>query len=152
MDDDDVFSLNRAPDEVEVCRNRALVDRSLPLPELPAVAGRAVEAVVDPLRDREELGIAGDPHPVRLESDPTHVAEQRREQLGHPASGRGRVEVHDAPASEPRAQFGGPLHERIDALPPDERLEAARIDRAGIDFRGRGHRRQSLAPRRVNAR
>ena len=100
VDDHDVPFSYLAADGLEVPGKRALVDRTLSPSELPSVAGRAVEAVVDSLRHREELGISGDHQPVRLEPNTAHVAEQRRKHLRHAAACRRRVDVHDAPTAD----------------------------------------------------
>jgi len=54
---------------------------------------------VESLRDREELGVAGDHDPVHLDPEPARVPEQRSEHLGDPATPRGRVDVDDVPAA-----------------------------------------------------
>ena len=86
VDDHDVPFSYLAADALEVRGERALIDRTLSPSELPSVAGRAVEAVVDSLRHREELGISGDHQPDRLEPDTAHVAEQGREHLRYAAA------------------------------------------------------------------
>ena len=59
------------PDErqhlVGVSPQRPLVVLALLVTERAAVAGRAVKAVVDPLGDGEELGIALDHQPARID-------------------------------------------------------------------------------------
>ncbi len=75
VDDHHVVLPNLATDGLEVPGERALVDRALSSFELASVTGRAIEAVVDSLRHREELGIAVENQPVRLEPDAAHVAE-----------------------------------------------------------------------------
>ena len=96
VDDHDVPLLvsrgGRARGFGQACARKS---HALALPELPSVAGRAVEAVVDSLRHREELGISGDHQPVRLEPDAAHVTEQGREHLRHAAAVRRRIDVHD---------------------------------------------------------
>ena len=56
VDDDDVSRSNPPEDGAEVRGERAFVDLAFPLPELPCLTRRAVEAVVDSLRHPEEVG------------------------------------------------------------------------------------------------
>ena len=140
VDDHDVASSDRTADECAVGRERLLVDRALFLAELSAVAWRAVETIVDPLCHGEELAVALDDDPLGFETDPTHVAEQRREHLRDAAAGGCRVHVDDASSPEERAESRRGLEERVDPGLSNERLEPARVDWARVALGGSGHR------------
>ena len=71
---------------------RGLVRRALRLPQRPAVAGVAVQAVVQPLRHVEELIVALDDHPSGIDAGAADVADQRAQHLRHAAAARGRVD------------------------------------------------------------
>ncbi|MBW2419861.1 MAG: hypothetical protein JRH19_15045 [Deltaproteobacteria bacterium] len=67
-----------------------------------------MEGVVQALGDAEELGIALDHHPARVDSGAARVAEQRLEHLRHTATHRGGVHVPHDPARKAFAQgLGG---------------------------------------------
>ena len=147
VDDHDVVGPYRVADPGEVRRECALVGPALGGPELASVAGPAVEPVVDPLRDREELGVALDHEPLRLEPGPAHVPEQGLQHLRDPAARRRRVDVDDAPTCEELAQLRRPSLEPIHSVRTDERLQPARVerwDRDRADACGRGHVRSRL--------
>ena len=101
--DHDVSLLDFLEDGIEVGRERSLVDRPLAFPKVTAIAGPAVEAVVESFGHSEELVVASDHQPVRLEPHPTAVAEQRRKHLRHAAAVSRRVDVEDAPTADQRA-------------------------------------------------
>ena len=83
--------------------------------ERPAVALRAVQVVVEPLREGEELRVARQHEPAGVDARAARVREQRAEHLGDAAAGRGRVDAPDRPVPErvPRALLRHlPLAER----------------------------------------
>ena len=125
---------------LDVRGDRPVVVRPLGLAEIAAVAGGAVEAVVDALGDREELGIARNDNPIRRDPDAARVAEQCPEHLGDPAAGGRGVHVHDASGPEPRLEGDCEGEERVDALEPDDRLEPIRVERWNLDGVAQGRR------------
>ena len=72
-----------------------------------AVAGGPVEMIVDAFGDLEEAGVAVDDDPASVDARALGVREQRLQELGDAATGRGRVHVDDAPSGEPRARGVG---------------------------------------------
>ena len=62
----------------------------------------AVDLVVQPFGDREELSVAGDHQPADRDADTADVADQHLQHLGDPAAHRGRADVPDgAPRLQP---------------------------------------------------
>jgi hypothetical protein len=104
---------------VGVAAKRRLVMAPLGLAQLAAVAGRAVEAVVDPLRDREKRRVAFDHEPARVDAGPADIGEQRLQHLGDPAAGCGRVDVQHCAPTERAARRLGHRLESPHALNPD---------------------------------
>ncbi|MDZ7734351.1 MAG: hypothetical protein U5R31_15905 [Acidimicrobiia bacterium] len=74
--------------------------------ERSPVPGLAVEPVVDPLRDREELGIAVEHHPARVHTERAGVPEDGVEHLRDTAPARGGADVPQAPGAERLAGRG----------------------------------------------
>jgi hypothetical protein len=148
VDDDDVPRPDERPNTLEIPLGHAVEARMLRDPELAAVARPAVEAVVDTLRDREELGVALDHEPDGLEAGTERVADERAEHLGDPAAVRRRVDVHDAAAVEQAAERRSGLEQLLDPLGPEDRAEASDVDRLhGNPRREPGLHRGSLADR-----
>ena len=110
-------------------RDRPLVRVSFPRPEVAPVPWSTVEAVVEPLRDRKKRWVAPDHEPVRVDPRSDGVAEQGPQHLGHPAAGRGGVNVHDASTGEPRTNDFRRVLEALHPLLADERLQPTRIER-----------------------
>ena len=99
----------------------ALVDRALGSPERPPSSG-AVEAVVEALGDAEEVGVAVDHDPARVEPGAADVADQRAQHLGDAAAVRGRVDGPERPAGE---QFPAARDGVLEARQPVRREHAA---------------------------
>ena len=94
---------------------------------MPGVAGHAVEPVVQALRDGEELGVAVDHDPSRVDPDVLGVAAEEFEHLGHAAPVRGGADVpHPCPIER--------LHRRDRRLL--QRSEPRRADEAAEPFDG----------------
>ena len=91
--------MSRGCDELrELARvrgQRPLVDLALGVAERTAVAVEAMQAVMDPLRDLEELRLPGDHRPARVDAGAAAVAEQRPQHLDDAAALRGRVDIPD---------------------------------------------------------
>ena len=113
---------------------RGLVAVVLDRAEVAAVTGRAVEVVVDPLGDREEVGIASiTSHLASMPSPPT-CGQQRLEQLRYPAAGRGRVDVEHRATRQGLPHPGGGRLERGDALGTHDRPELGHGHRPDPDL------------------
>ena len=102
---------------------RPLVDLPLRITELAAVSRRPVEAVVNPLRHREEGRGPVDHDPARIDAGPAGVAEQRLQQLHHSPAPSRRVDVPDGATRE---QLRGSLARRLDlrVVLADQRAKA----------------------------
>ena len=81
-------------------RRDGLVVGVLVRAERPAVAGGAVEPVVQALRDGEEGGIAVQDAPAGVDAGPAGVREQRTQHLGHASAMGGGVDAPDRAAGE----------------------------------------------------
>jgi len=55
----------------------------------------AVDLIVQPLGDREEISVAADHQPADRDAQILYVPDENLQHLGHPATGRGRVDVPD---------------------------------------------------------
>ena len=98
--------------------------------------GRALQAVVEALRDVEELAVGRHDLPLGLQADIVHQRQQRVEDLGDPAAERGRVDVQDALALKRRRELLD-LGEKVfedDALVVGQEL-AACVDVAHVRLR-----------------
>ena len=136
VDDDDVARRDR-PGTVEVAADHVVVVSPLRRPERAAVAEDAVQAVVDPLRDAEELGIPLEDQPPRRDTVGDEVAERVREQLRDATPARGRVDVPDRAAGErPTPLVQRALVAAPDILPRD-RAELVCVTRRDGDLEHR---------------
>lgn len=79
VDEHDVPSPNLGADPSDIRHDRLLVGCSLAWAGLSTVPGRAVETVVDSLRDGEEVRLACDDEPLGLDACAADVAEERRQ-------------------------------------------------------------------------
>ena len=84
----------------EVRGEHQLVAGPLGVAERTAVAGVAVQQVVQPLGDGEELGVAVEHEPPVLDVRPRAVGEQRLQHLGDAPAVRGGVDVPDRAIAE----------------------------------------------------
>jgi hypothetical protein len=88
MDDDDV---TRSDGSTQIDRVRAgdvVVPPALGVAQRSAVAEHTVEPVVDPLRDVEELRVALDHGPARIDPIVEQISQARPEELRDPAAPR----------------------------------------------------------------
>jgi hypothetical protein len=131
--DDDVVRANLAEDRLGVRSERRFVVAALGLVESATVARRSVEPVVNPLRRREELRIAANDQPLRLDAGPPRIAQQDVKELGHAtACGRG-VDVDDSAVGEALARPSGDVEESRDPVRSDDRGETLRVERLKPD-------------------
>ena len=86
----DVGAGEPGSEQLGLGRAAALIDRSLPLAQLTAVVG-AVQAIVEPLGDAEEVVVAADHRPASVDAGAADVSDQRPQHLRHPAALRRRV-------------------------------------------------------------
>jgi hypothetical protein len=134
VDDDDVALLHALLQGGEVLGQGALVHGARGVVERAAVAGRAVQSVVDALGHREELGRPLDDDPAGVDADAAGIGEQRRQQLDHPAAASGRVDVPDGAALEELAHPHGGALELVEALGREHRAEPGRTHRRDLDL------------------
>ena len=128
-------------------RGDALVGGALGVAERPAVAGEAVQAVVQALGDVEELRVARDRHPARVEAGAAHVADQRPQHLRHAAAVRGGVDVPEGPPFQQLAPARDRMLEIRQALGREDVAEALGVERRYRDV-VQGHGASLLARRR----
>jgi hypothetical protein len=129
VDDDDVAVVHAGDDRLGVLCQRLLVDRPRRIVERPAVAERAVEAVVDALRDGEELGVSVDDEPARVDAGAAGVGDEGLQQLHHAAAPGRRVDVPHHAAGQLGASLVAHTRELLEAIGRKHRAKALRIDR-----------------------
>ena len=106
--------------------------------QVPGGVGLAVNLVVQPLGDREEVRVAADHGPAGRAAQARAVPDEYSQHLGDPAADGGGVDVPDGPLAEPVPEPGGRGEQPRVAHGPDHRLEPG--DRCG------GHRDLLQAP------
>jgi hypothetical protein len=89
----------------------------------PGAVGLAVNLVVQPLGDREEVRVAADHHPADRDVQARDVPHEHLQHLSDPAADRGRVDVPDGPPGEPVPEPGGRGEQPRVLLPSDDRLQ-----------------------------
>ena len=102
--------------------------------ERAAVADVAVQQVVHPLRDREEVLPPVEHEPTVLDLGAATVGEQRLQHLSHPAPVRGGADVPDRAVPEHRPGLVGRSRRALRPLgrqDAGEQLEGKRLD---VDF------------------
>jgi hypothetical protein len=87
---------------------------------------------MDALGDREEVRIALDHQPARVDAGAADIGEQRLQHLGDTAAGRRRIDVEHRAALERLLGRGGDLLEARHARRADQRLEPRRIKRLNL--------------------
>jgi hypothetical protein len=97
------------------------------LAQRASITLHAVEMVVEPLRDREELLVAFDDQPARVDARTPNVGEEHLEHLGYAATDGGRVDAHDG-TTEGLTQTVGPFEQRLDPPGLDHLAENPRIN------------------------
>ena len=135
--DDDVVRPYRPQETLDVRGERPLVPPSLVLAQAATVTGRPVEPVVDPLGDREELGIPVNHRPFGRDARTACVAQEHVQELGHASAGRGRVDVDDPPPVQTLSRSRGDLEQTGEALGSDDRTEPSGIERLELDVQRR---------------
>ena len=103
-------------------------------PKLAAVSGDSVQAVVGSLGDREEVRVAVEHEPIRIDSHTACVADQRLQHLCDAATCRSGVDVDDPPSVELLPRFPRDELEALDPVSTDERLEPAWIELLDLDL------------------
>ncbi len=130
----DVLRLDPLDQLARVRLGRRLVDRTRAIVQRPSIAGGAVERVVDPLGQLEELRRSADDQPARVDAGAAGVAEQRLEHLGDAAAHGGAVDVPDDPVAEEVSKLGRRLEERLHRIGADEGLEATEVPGPELDL------------------
>ena len=140
VEEDDVAGLHPRDHLLALPRQRGVVRRPRGGVEPPCVTGDAVQPVVDPLGDGEELGVTAHHQPADVDPVPAGVRHEGAQHLRDAAAARGRVDVpHDAPVEQdPRRGDVG--LEPFDALGREEGLEPLQGHRLDADLRDAGHR------------
>ena len=134
VDDQHVVWPHVPQQRLRVGATHVLVQRAIPRGEL--LLRRAVDHVVDPLRQREELLPVGLHHqPAHVDSEVAHEGNLRRQELGNAAALRRGVHVPHRPAFQARDDRLRDLAERIDRARelPDGRVVVEREGDVGFD-------------------
>ena len=107
----------------------------LGISQRPAVAGRAVQMVVEPLGDAEEALVALDRHPSSVDTRAARVAEEHPQHLRDPTPGRRGVNVHHAAIAQPVAERIRGIPEKVlEALGPDKLGQVVGIGGGDVDL------------------
>jgi hypothetical protein len=134
VEDDDVALAELPHQLVGVAGENLFVMAAVVVVETFAVAGSAVEPVVDALGDHEEPFVAADHQPAGVDTGSARVGQQGGEHLRHPAAlGRG-VDVPDGPALEHPAGLVDGRLQRRHLLVAENGGEALRIDGTDLDL------------------
>lgn len=114
MQQDDVARVDRIGQFECVGRERLFVDASRLVVERSAVPDRAVESVVDPFGDCEELGSSRDDEPPSVDPGSACVRDEGAEHLGDTAAACRRIDVvDDAALQQCRRAFRGGDERRV---------------------------------------
>ena len=143
----DVAGPHALREQVGVLGRDGLVDGPLGVAQRAAVAGEAVQAVVQALGDAEEVLVAADRHPARVDLHAARVADQRAQHLGDPATVRGGVDVPEDAIGQQLAPVRDRLLELRQALRREDVTEALGIQRRDLDVL-ESHGRDPTSPRR----
>jgi hypothetical protein len=108
--------------------------------EVPAVARRTVEEVVDPLGDGEELRVTAQHQPARVDPGAAAVGQQRRQHLRDATALPGGVDVPHHPAAQQRAGLLGDRGEPRGTLRRQQALEPGELHRLDVDLAHAPHR------------
>ena len=127
---DDVVGLAEANELGAGRRQGRLVEPARLLVEVTAVAGVAVEAVVDALGDGEELGCLAQHDPAGVDAGAANVGEQRPQHLRHAAATEGGADVPDRP---PLERLPGPHRSPFDLVERLAQQRAVAVERGGRD-------------------
>ena len=139
VQDRDVAGTDLREQPLGVVVSHLVVDPPLLVAERAAVAGGAVQRVMQPLRECEEGGRAFDHEPARVDAEPAGVAEQRGQHLRHAAAGRGRVHVPDDAALQLFLHGAGTLAGGRHDARADDRLESLERERRDVHLVRLGH-------------
>ena len=124
VDHDDVARSHRSTDVDRVGTGDVVVMPALGVAERTTVAEHAVEPVMDPLRDREELGVTVDHDPARVDPIVDQVSQAGPEQFRDAAARGRRVDVPDRPALEDFTSGGETQFVASTGIRPRDRTEA----------------------------
>ena len=91
--------------------------------QVPGAVGLAMDLVVQPLGDREELRVAADHRPADRDVQALDVSHEHLQHLSDAAADRGGVDVPYGPLAEPVPEPGGCGEQPPVSHGPDDRLE-----------------------------
>jgi hypothetical protein len=97
-----------------------------------------VQVIVDALRDPEELGIALDNRPTRVDAGAAGIGQQGLQHLGNPAAACGRVDVPDDPIVEQLQRPDDRVDEQLVTVGGEHILEPFGLEGIDLDL-GNGH-------------
>ena len=129
VQESDVTRMQLLTEQRGVLRRDAVVVLGLRRPEVAVVTLRAVDPIVNPLRDGKELGVALSHEPPHVEPSAARVADQHLEHLGHAAARGCGVDVPEGVAVEQRSCCGGGGLERLVPRVADEIAEPCQRQR-----------------------
>jgi hypothetical protein len=138
VDVNDVAGPNELGELVGGLAQRGVVDVSLGRPKRPTIALGFMQAVVDPLRDPEEVRIPGDRHPAHVHTGPSRVRQQRMQELRDSSSARRRIHVPDHPPPQHVPRGGDSVVHLFIPL-SEQRAEALRREGGNRDLLQRIH-------------
>ena len=122
----------------------------LALSEIAVVTFHAVQTIVDPLGDSEELLISVDHEPTDVDVRIEHVADEHQEHLGHAAACGSRVDVPDGLASKLFASHRHGAFKFLKAIVPDKGLEPRQRVAGHLDLEQRGCQKGPVMGRHGN--
>ena len=127
MQEHDIGRAHALHEQVGVLGGHALVDLTLRDAQRPAIAGIAVQAIVQALGDPEELVVATDRHPARVHARTARVPDQRAQHLRHAAAAGSGVHVPERPPLQQLAPTGDRVLEVRKPLDRQDVAEVVRI-------------------------
>ena len=133
MQQHDVAGAHALREQVGMLGGDGLVDGALGVAQRAAVAGEAVQAVVQALGDAEEVLVAADGHPARVDLHAARVADQGAQHLGHPAAVRSGVDVPEDAIRQQLASARDRVLELRQALRREDVAEALGVERCDLD-------------------
>ena len=132
VEQDDVVVVDQVDELARVLLQRVLVGLARLVVERAAVAREAMELVVDPLRDLEELRVALDHRPASVDAGALRIADQREQELDDASALGGRADVPDRATVQQFARTADPGGQLLERLGLEHGLEA--LGRVGCDF------------------
>lgn len=123
MENDDVARSNALTQHPTVVREYALIVRDFVRAEPMSITIGAMQPVMDPFCDDEELLISFDDHPARSNAAAEGVAHKYRQHLGHTATRRRGVDVPHRTPGQRVAQVASDRNEDVRPSAADDGFE-----------------------------